>query len=229
MTNETSQEKQGKTSISRKVRYDDNPFLNGFEVKTKLKNSTVERGETITGVTQSGKDATFVPTMMQVQEYDESSFIKVFPAAMGAIFGLSNAGVKMFSILLEQQRRHSVGKDVVFLPPRVIKTIVENQKNAIVQKGKELNWTVDEMAKEMKKYILSDSTAQRGLDNLIENKIIAPSSNGPHWYYTNPSVLFNGDRVRFIKEYRIKKNKDQQELFDREALNQKLLDGEEEF
>jgi hypothetical protein len=50
------------------------------------------------------------------------------------------------------------------------------------------------------------SQAYRGIGELIANKIIAQSVRSNLWYI-NPNVIFNGDRIAFIKEYRLKQTK----------------------
>lgn len=45
--------------------------------------------------------------------------------------------------------------------------------------------------------------AYKGLGELIFNKIIAMSTKPSVWYI-NPAIVFNGDRIAFIKEYRLK-------------------------
>jgi hypothetical protein len=42
----------------------------------------------------------------------------------------------------------------------------------------------------------------RGLGELLSNKIIAMSTK-TGWWYVNPNIIFNGDRIAFIKEYRL--------------------------
>lgn len=56
--------------------------------------------------------------------------------------------------------------------------------------------------------------AYKGLSELIGNKIIAMSQDANLWY-VNPNVVFNGDRIAFVKEYRLKdsSNVSQSELF----------------
>lgn len=43
----------------------------------------------------------------------------------------------------------------------------------------------------------------KGLGELIANNIVA-MSNRPNVWYINPSIVFNGDRIAFVKEYRLK-------------------------
>lgn len=59
----------------------------------------------------------------------------------------------------------------------------------------------------MVKFCEWTTTAQayRGIGELIANNIIAPSIRANLWYI-NPNVIFNGDRIAFIKEYRLKQS-----------------------
>jgi len=50
----------------------------------------------------------------------------------------------------------------------------------------------------------SSVMAYRGLGELIANKIIAPSVE-PNIWFINPNIVFNGDRIAFVKELLIKK------------------------
>lgn len=51
------------------------------------------------------------------------------------------------------------------------------------------------------------SQCYKGLGELIANQIIAPSKE-PNLWFINPKFIFNGDRLLFMKEYRIKSNLD---------------------
>ena len=64
---------------------------------------------------------------------------------------------------------------------------------------------------ELIKYCKYKTTPQayRGLAELVKNKIIAMSSRYSFWYI-NPNIVFNGDRIMFIKEYRIKEKDNKQ-------------------
>jgi hypothetical protein len=48
--------------------------------------------------------------------------------------------------------------------------------------------------------------AYKGLSELMANKIIAMSQN-PNLWFVNPNIVFNGDRVAFVKEYRLSARK----------------------
>lgn len=53
--------------------------------------------------------------------------------------------------------------------------------------------------------------AYKGLAELIKNEIIAMSEKNNLWYI-NPNVVFNGDRIVFMKEYRIKEKINNKQL-----------------
>lgn len=57
----------------------------------------------------------------------------------------------------------------------------------------------------------------KGLSELITNKIIAQSTRPGIWYI-NPTIVFNGDRIAFIKEYRLIENPQQKLSFDEEEV-----------
>lgn len=65
--------------------------------------------------------------------------------------------------------------------------------------------------------------AYKGLGELMANKIIAMSSD-PNLWFINPNVVFNGDRIAFVKEYRLKQpetDHKQIEMFERMEPNNK--------
>jgi hypothetical protein len=51
----------------------------------------------------------------------------------------------------------------------------------------------------------------RGLGELLSNKIIAMSDQ-PNLWFINPKIVFNGDRIAFVKEYRLKEVKKVKQL-----------------
>jgi len=54
----------------------------------------------------------------------------------------------------------------------------------------------------------SKKAVYRGLAELVQNNIIA-LSNKPNIWFINPNIIFNGDKVSFIKQYRIKDSDDE--------------------
>jgi len=73
-----------------------------------------------------------------------------------------------------------------------------------------LRINVDEVyidIQELKKYCgyKQKNQVYKGLAELMSCKIIAMSNKSSIWYI-NPNIIFNGDRIVFAKEYRIKKS-----------------------
>ena len=156
-----------------RVVYDENPFLR-FTVTAKKRSMTVAKG------TEAHTDQgdLMETTIAQIRYVDEDQFVKLFTSQVVALFDLSASGLKVFSLLLcEQQTK--IGTDLIFF----------SKKQA------------DKYAKTKGKKI-SSSTYTRGITDLINAKIIAGADSGIGFFYINPAVVFNGDRARFITEYR---------------------------
>ena len=189
--------KEVKMTLTKKIRttrevFEKNPFLT-FTVTATKRKMTVSKGSVITGTTEDGEDVELETTIAQSNLVDNESFIKLFTGQVSAIFDLSSPGIKIFTLLLVEAQK-GIGGDMVFLTPAII----------------------SKLAKENDKKI-SESTYHRGINDLINAKIIAASALAAGWFYINPAIIFNGDRARFVVEYQKPKtekkiNKNQQNL-----------------
>ena len=47
---------------------------------------------------------------------------------------------------------------------------------------------------------MSEATYMRGMRELIEKKFLA-AAIAPGWFWINPSFIWNGDRLTFVKEF----------------------------
>jgi hypothetical protein len=52
---------------------------------------------------------------------------------------------------------------------------------------------------------ISQATFTRGMRELIDKKFVAPTPQ-IGWYWVNPDFVWNGDRLAFVKEYRLKRD-----------------------
>lgn len=116
--------------------------------------------------------------VQQVVPVDETQFIKLYTANIGVFFDLSKSGLKVFCALMLAVQKKA-GSDLVYL----------------------------DLASLPEEVAISKQTFYRGLTELIENKFVAKHPS-PNWFFVNPNLFFNGDRVRFVREYR-KVNKDE--------------------
>lgn len=156
--------------------YRENPFMSGLRMTIRPKRLTVARGSTL--IDSNTGEIQGTTEVMQVIPVDDTQFVKLYTANIGAFFDLSRAGLRVFGALMIAAQKH-VGTDLVYL---------------------DLKSLPEEVA-------LSKQTFYRGLAELVENNFCAKHES-PGWYFVNPNLFFNGDRVRFVREYRKVKKAD---------------------
>lgn len=157
--------------------FDTNPFLT-FTLTANKRSMTVAKGSVVKGTVNGTDDEEiFETTIAQKTMVDADQFVKVFSSGVAAIFDLSSPGVKMFSLLIIEAQK-GIGGDLVYLSPAIVNKLAKSN-------GK----------------TMSSSTFSRGISDLVNAKILAASSQGQGWFYINPAIIFNGDRVRFVTEY----------------------------
>lgn len=115
----------------------------------------------------------------QTQEVDKTQFVKLYINGVKAFRDLSPSGTKVFEILYTEIQK-AVGQDRIYLSFTGIEEILS----------------------------ISQATFTRGMRELIDKKFVAPTI-ATGWYWINLDYLWNGDRLAFVKEFRIKRdNKD---------------------
>ncbi len=111
----------------------------------------------------------------QAQEVDKTQFVKLYVNGVKAFKDLSGAGTKVFELLYIAVQKFP-GKDSVYLSFHAI---------------------------DQNMYRMSESTFHRGMRELTEKGFIAETM-APNLYFLNPDYLWNGDRLAFVKEFRLK-------------------------
>ena len=163
----------------RKVeRYAKNPFVEGALVNTKVGVRKIidQRGEKMMIVSQETGEIVAPAGFWQMQEVDKSQFVKLYVNGVKAFRELTGAGTKVFEILyLRMQDRPGQDQAMMTFP------------------------SVDQGSTPM-----SEATFYRGMRELIEKGFLAESTV-PGMYFINPDYLWNGDRLAFVKEYRVRK------------------------
>ena len=156
-----------------------NPFCfdQEIKIKTKKKNLTVFKGaELVEKDSSNNQNDTYFSNIVQTKEVDKEEFIKLYTSQVKAYFDLTKTAYKVFFIFLCFYQ-DSIGKDYVYLS---------------CKKAMNLSLKIDH-------FELSESIFYRGIRELVDKKIIA-KTNEKNWYFTNPAIVFNGDRARFINE-----------------------------
>lgn len=172
------------------VRHLENPFLESLDVRVrtkKIKVSKIGKDNNILMNQDSGEiQGTYVGTYKRV---DEEQFLKLFTANIALTFDLKAAGIKAFNVVCWMMQQKAVDRDLLTID----KYVLEDFNNEHNKK-------------------LSRAVLYRGLDDLIENQILARARREGD-YYVNPNFIFNGDRIVFatVIEKR-KKEEEQQEI-----------------
>jgi hypothetical protein len=107
------------------------------------------------------------------KEVSAEKFVQLFIAGVKQLQELTNAGVRVFTVLYSAVQ-DNMGKDLLYL-----------SYSAIDQTTNPMGLT----------------TYNRGMKELISKGFIAPTTHqGMFWL--NPNYIYNGDRMRFVQEYR---------------------------
>ena len=162
------------TGVKSAPKYELNPFIDRLTVKTRGRKVTVARGAAL--VDMATGEIEGVTEIAQIVEVDEGQFVKLFTKDLALWFDLNKAGMRVFGALLTIVQESAIGRDMVFFDVR---------------------------SEALAAFKISKPTFYRGLDELIEKGFIARHLS-PGWYFTNPAMFFNGNRARFVREYRVK-------------------------
>jgi hypothetical protein len=156
-------------------KYEVNPFLKSLNVTTRGRKLTVARGSAL--IDMSTGEIEGVTEIAQIVEVDEGQFVKLFTKDLAIWFDLNRPGMRVFGALLTVVQNSAIGRDLVYF---------------------------DYGSDGTKDFKISKTTFYRGIEELLENGFIARHKS-VGWYFTNPAMFFNGNRARFIKDYRVKK------------------------
>lgn len=153
-----------------------NPFCFETELKieTRKKTLTVSRGTEL--IEKKDTSKSYFSNIVHTQEVDKEEFIKLYTSQIKAYFDLTKTAYKVFFIFLRIYQ-NAIGKDHFYL----------SCKKAM------------SLAEKIDQFVLSESIFYRGIKELIDKRIIA-KTNEKNWYFTNPAIVFNGDRTRFVSE-----------------------------
>lgn len=176
--------KGGKRGLQR---YDKNPFVANALTNTKkgVRKISNSDGNRMLVVSETTGEQLAPAGFWHAQEVDKTAFVKLFINGVKALKGLSGAGTKVFEILY-MRVQESIGKDQLWLTfPSLDQALTP----------------------------MSEATFYRGMRELIEKGFIAESTT-PGLYFLNPDYLWNGDRLAFVQEYRIKSSKPNEQVDD---------------
>lgn len=162
--------------------YKANPFIaasSGFSVHIRKNMTLVARGLEIKD--QDGEEVN-AGLIGKIEEVDSDEFVKLYTANVGMLFDLSSRAQKaLVAVFCAVQKAKDQAH--IFLPYH---RAVEYYEKIGISK------------------IPSRSTFSAGITDLIKMDFLAAHYDGEGWYWINPNLLFNGNRIRFVTEYRLK-------------------------
>lgn len=162
------------------VKHQTNPFIGSAVANTKtgVRRITDKTGNRMMVVAENTGEIIAPAGFWQAEEVDKSQFVKLYVNGVKAFKDLSGAGTKVFELLYMEVQK-AIGSDRIFLSFH----------------------TIDQAVTPM-----SESTFMRGMRELVAKGFLAESM-GPGMYFLNPDYLWNGDRLAFVREYRLKSSK----------------------
>lgn len=162
--------------------YKDNPFVaasKGFCVSVRKDMMLV--GGDLEIKDKSGNEVD-TGVIGKVQLVDTEEFVKLYTRNIGLLFDLSPRGQKaLIAVFCAVQRYRDQAH--IYLPYHY--AVEYYERLGIVK-------------------VPSRTTFSLGITDLIKMHFLAAHYGGEGWYWINPDLVFNGDRIRFISEYRLK-------------------------
>jgi hypothetical protein len=170
--------KKENTSRRGLVKHKTNPFIDATSLATKsrVKRVAEANGERLMVISGDSGEILAPAGFWHAQEVDKTQFVKLYINGVKAFKELTSAGTRAFEFLYIEIQKN-IGKDKVFLSYQAI-----NQELTPIGKA----------------------TFYRGMKELVEKSFIA-ETDVQNIYFVNPDYMWNGDRLAFVKEYRIKK------------------------
>lgn len=159
--------------------YEKNPYIVDASLNTNegTKRKTLRSKDGTTLMITSQSGEVVAPAgFWQTQEVDKTQFVKLYVNGVKAFRELTAAGAKMFEILYLEVQK-AIGRDRVYI-------------------------SFSNLPEE---FDISQATFTRGMRELIDKKFVAPTA-AIGWYWVNPDYMWNGDRLAYVKEYRLKRD-----------------------
>ena len=192
-------EKKPKVKKNQLEKFKTNPFIAKAAANTKIgtKRLTNKQGDKLMIVSEETGEILAPAGFHSIVEVDKTAFVKLFKNGVRAFTNLTSAGAKVFSVLYDEMSK-SMSKDFIYL--------------SFIDVNQEIE-------------PISKATFHRGILELLEHNFIAQTEKVGK-YFVNPDYVWCGNRLAFVKEFRLKavnaKPKDEKtkDLFEEEQLTQ---------
>jgi hypothetical protein len=197
-------EKREITGVRSAPAHKENPFLNGSLVTVKGRKKNYTVASDAMTLTDSRGQVQGTVQHTITRVVDDTQFVKVFSDGVAGMYDLGRPGAKVFRFLFDEVQKNP-NQDRIYL---------------YFMDALEDPWRIPK------------TTFFKGLAELLEKGFLAKSAN-PNMFFLNPSMMWNGDRFRFVQEYqraslaaRIAARSDLDEMHHQEQLRLNCIDQE---
>lgn len=114
---------------------------------------------------------------------DRETFVKLYTNHLTAFFELSQTANRLLQFVLYLTQETAINKDKIYV------SLIDAQEFFISNNSK-----------------ISRSSFYNAMKELVEKLFIA-ETNQTNWYFINPSLFFNGDRIEFLTQFYVEKDK----------------------
>jgi hypothetical protein len=165
------------TNISRRgmEKHTTNPFLAEVADATHTRVKKITSNGEMMMVSRDSGEVVAGAGFWHTQLVDKTQFVKLYINGVKAFSCLSSAGTRVFE-LMYREIQANIGKDRIYMSFQAI----DQDKDKI-----------------------SEATYYRGMKELVEKNFLAETTI-QGFYFVNPDHLWNGDRLAFVKEYRLR-------------------------
>ena len=168
------------------TRYQKNPFVEAaaLATSTRVRRVADRHGEKLMVVSVEDGEILAPAGFWHEQTVDKTQFVKLYINGVRAFKDLSGAGSRAFE-LLYMRIQNNIGKDRIVLSFNEI---------------------------DQAETPISEATFYRGVKELVLKFFIAETMV-PSQYFVNPDYIWNGDRLAFVRAYRLKERHERNEEF----------------
>lgn len=162
-------------------RYDTNPYIGTRAQYKRARKRTVIKGGKMVVDSATG-EIEDTAELVTTHEVDGEQFVKLYTKELKLLFSLSPSAMKVLQVVL-QQVQGAIGKDTILLNMAIVEKYFKTQDAKPVPR----------------------TTFYRCVKEMIKKGFIAPATDSRDLFFINPNLFFNGDRVRLVTEYHIKR------------------------
>jgi len=158
-----------------------NPFMADVVYKRGVKRTIVKGGKAI--FDQKTGEIEGIAEVVQVQDVDAEKFVKLYTLDLKRFFSLRPTAQKLLRVVLEQVQLAPQSDKITLNIPLVL----------------------DHFERTAEEKIPGRQAIYNAIEEMINKGFLARSAFHMDAYFINPAIFFNGDRVRLVKEYHIRR------------------------